>query len=68
MKVYVVSKMIGGYAREDNPSFVVVGVYTEESKAKMVATISQGRYREIELDYIHPGIRNDATAFGYNLL
>lgn len=68
MKVYVVAKMIGGYAREDYPNIDIVGVYTEESKAKIVATVSHGRYYEIKVDHIHPGIKQDATAFGYNLL
>lgn len=68
MKVYVVSKMIGGYAREDNPAFVVVGVYTKEENAKIVSKVSQGRYREIEVDYIPPGIKQDADEFGYKLI
>lgn len=67
MKVYVVHCTRSGYAREDAPSSDVVGVYTEEQTAITVSRVCGGRYKEIEVDYIHPGHRNAAAEFGFKL-
>ena len=67
MKVYVVHTTRSGYAREDPPSSDVVGVYSNKETAITVSRVCGGRYKEIEMDHIHPGHRNAANEFGFKL-
>jgi hypothetical protein len=67
MKVYVVHRNRGGYAREDAAESDVVGVYTDQEVARKVALISYGRYEEMEVDYVFPGIKAAASEFGFSL-
>jgi hypothetical protein len=45
----------------------VVGAYTDKEIAHKVALISHGRYEEMEVDYIFPGIKAAASEFGFSL-
>lgn len=67
MKLFVVHRTRGGYAREDAPTSDVIGVYTDKEVARKVALLSYGRYDEVELDYIYPGIKAAAPEFGFEL-
>ena len=67
MKVYVVHRTACGYARGDQPISDVVGVYTEATLAKKVALVTRGTWTEVDLDYIWPGIQQDAPEFGITL-
>ena len=67
MKVYVVHRIRGGYAREDAPTSDVIGVYTDKEVARKVALTGYGQYMEVELDYILPGIKAAADEFGFEL-
>ena len=67
MKVYVVHRTRSGYAREDSPSSDVVGVYTDKEVARKVALLSYGRYDEVEVDYIAPGIKAAAPEYKMTL-
>ena len=67
MKVYVVHRTRGGYAREDAPTSDVIGVYTDKEVARKVAILGHGRYDEMEVDYIVPGIKAAAPEFGMTL-
>lgn len=67
MKVYVVHRTRGGYAREDAAESDVVGVFTDKEVARKVALLSYGRYDEMEVDYIMPGIKAAAPEFGFTL-
>ena len=67
MKLYVVHCTRAGYAREDAPSSDVVGAFTDPEVARKVALLSHGRYMEVEVDYIMPGIRAAAPELGITL-
>lgn len=67
MKLFVVHRLVGGYAREDSPVSDVVGVFTDKEVARQVAVISHGMWTEHELDYIYPGIKATADVYGFNL-
>lgn len=64
MKLYAVSRPVGGYARELAARSEIVGVYTDREIARKVAVLSSGTYEEVELNYIWPGIRASAPEFG----
>ena len=64
MKVYVVHRTRAGYAREDAHTSDVVGVFTDKEVARKVALLSYGRYDEMEVDYIMPGIKAAAPEYG----
>ena len=67
MKVYVVHRVGSGFSREDYSTSEVVGVYTEATLAKKVALLARGTWTEVDLDYIWPGIQQDAPEFGMTL-
>ena len=67
MKVFVVHRTVGGYAREDASSGDVVGVYTDITLAKKVALLARGTWTEVDVDYIWPGIEQLAPEFGITL-
>jgi hypothetical protein len=67
MKVFVVHRTGSGYAREDNSTSEVVGVYTEMTLAKKVALLARSACTEVDLDYIRPGIEQAASEFGITL-
>lgn len=67
MKLYVVHRTRSGYAREDDPVSDVVGVYIDKEIARKVALLSYGRYDEVYLDDVPPGIRAAAPEFGVTL-
>jgi len=67
MKVYVVHRVLRSYARDDAMESDVVGAYTDKEIARKVALISHGRYEEMEVDYVFPGIKAAASEFGFSL-
>ena len=67
MKVYVVHRTRSGYAREDAAESDVVGVFTDKEVARKVALLSYGRYEEMEVNYVMPGIKAAAPEFGFTL-
>ena len=67
MKLYAVHRTREGYAREDAHTSDVIGIYTDQEVARRVAVISYGQWQEVEVDYIPPGIKADATAYGVTL-
>ena len=67
MKVFVVHRTRPGYAREDASTSDVIGVYTDKEVARKVALLGHGRYDEVEMDYIFPGIKAAAPEFGMTL-
>lgn len=67
MKLYVVHTTIGGYAHEDAPLGVIVGVYTDPEVARKVGVVTHGDWvTEIELDQVKPGIAELITQFFKN--
>lgn len=67
MKVFVVHRTREGYSRGDALSSDVLGVYTDEEVARKVALLGYGRYDEVEVNYIFPGIKAAAPEFGMTL-
>ena len=67
MKLFVVHRTVGGYAREDASSSDVVGLYTDGEVARKIAILAHGQYKEVEVDYIMPGFINAASEFGMTL-
>jgi hypothetical protein len=67
MKVFVVHRSVGGYAREDASSSDVVGVYTDGEVARKIALLARGQCKEVEVDYIMPYFINTASEFGMTL-
>lgn len=67
MKLYAVSRTVGGYAREDAARSETVGVYTDREIARKIAVLSGGIYEEVELNYIWAGIRAYAPELGIEL-
>jgi hypothetical protein len=67
MKVFVVHRAQAGFSREDNTSSEVVGVYTDIGIAKKVALLARGTWKEVDVDYIWPGIEQTASEFGIKL-
>ena len=62
MKVYVVSCVTEGFAREDPLRPGVVSVHTDRYAADSVKRVYGGTAQvfEMELDHVPPGIRQDA--------
>jgi len=68
MKVYVLTHMIGGFAREDDDVTSVVAVLTDEVQAKKLAKIVfRCTITPMEVDFIPPGWAEHAKAFGLDL-
>ena len=67
MKVFVVHRTSDGFSRSDTSSSDVLGVYTDKEVARKVALLSYGKYVEVEVDYIFPGIKSAAPEFGLTL-
>ena len=68
MKVYVLTRMIGGFAREDADVTSVVAVLTDERQAKKLAKVVFGcTITPMELDFISEGWVEHAKAFGLDL-
>lgn len=55
--LYVVTNLVGGFAREDSPSAAVVGVYTDSELANKVKRMSGygASVSEVEVDHIWMG-------------
>ena len=67
MKVYVVHRTREGYSRGDALDSDVLGVYTDQEVARKVAILGYGKWMEVEIDYIYPGIKAAAPEFGMTL-
>jgi len=68
MKVYVLVRMVGGFAREDADEPCVVAVLSDEEKAKRLAKVVYGcTMSTLELDVIPEGWLDHAKAFGVDL-
>lgn len=67
ISLYIVHRIRGGYAREDQPQSDAVGVYTDPELARKVAVVTGGRYEEMILDYVPPGIQAHAQELGMDL-
>lgn len=69
MKVYVVERIEGGYAREDAATASVVAVLTDSERARIVKMCSGygAVVTETEVDVIPAGITEYAEALGYKL-
>ena len=65
--LYSVHRPTPGYAREDEGGSEVVGVYTDREVARRVAILCHGRWDEVTLDYVWPGIKARAGEFGFEL-
>lgn len=64
MKLYVVHRTRSGYAREDASTSDVIGVYTLKEVAQKVAALGYGRWDEVDVDAIPPGIKAAAPHYG----
>lgn len=64
MKLYVVHRSRPGYAREGAGTSDVTGVYTRKEVAQKVAALGYGRWDEVEVDVIPPGIKAAAPHYG----
>ena len=69
MKVYVVSRVVGGYAREDSATSSPVAVLTDPERARIVKACSGfgATMEEVEVDVIPAGIQGYAAELGYKL-
>lgn len=68
MKVYVLTRMVGGFAREDADVTSVVAVLTDEVQAKKLAKVVFGcTITPTEVDFISPGWAEHAKEFGLDL-
>ena len=64
MKVFVVTKIIAGFAREDPPEAMVSGVYSKRKPAELHRMLIGGKIAELEVDDMPPGIMKLAREFG----
>ena len=62
--IYIVTKLIDGYAREDSPTIMVDGAYTDETQAKIHKSVSGGTITPIDVDVMPLGIFQSAKVFG----
>lgn len=66
MKLFVVVKNIGGFARENAPIPKVVGAFTNHTDAQTLRALCHGEVQEIELDSVPPGYFCEAKIFNKN--
>jgi len=63
MKLFVIHKIVGGYAREDAGNTHIVAIVTDSEEARQIAIASGGSVSEKELGVIPPGILADMKVF-----
>lgn len=64
MKIFVVHKTVGGYAKEDFHESCVIGAYSNEEFASKVARVTYAKMDEIELNFTPKGIYQDMKVLG----
>lgn len=62
--VYVVTSLGGGFAREDQPTMHVDGVYTDFDRAEAHRRVCHGVMHSVPVDVTPPGILNYMRELG----
>ena len=66
--MFIVTKLIGGYAREDAPGVSVVGCFTDEDVARKVALATSGKVAPVALNTLSAGLIASLAQLGLCLL
>ena len=62
--LYVVTKQIGGFAREDAPESNIVGCYTDQGVARNVALATSSKVVPVELNTMSAGLLSSFSQLG----
>ncbi|OZB34665.1 MAG: hypothetical protein B7X51_01355 [Pseudomonas sp. 34-62-33] len=65
--IFIVTKLIGGYAREDAPGVSVVGCFTDEDVARKVALATSGKVAPVALNNLSAGLIASLEQLGLKL-
>lgn len=65
--MYIVTKLIGGYAREDAPGISVVGCFTDEDVARKIALATSGKVAPVALNTLSAGLIASLEQLGLKL-